>query len=204
MIIEKITVGEMQANCYLLACSKTKEAAIIDPGDEPARIKEIIRKHALSSKFIINTHGHADHIGANASLGLPVYIHRLDANFLNDASRNLSMLCGLKITSPKAAHLLEDNEIIKIGNLKIRAIHTPGHTPGSICLECEGILFSGDTLFCEGIGRTDFPGSSSSQLLDSINTKLMNLPDETLVHPGHGPSTKIGKEKRNNPFLCKI
>lgn len=201
MIVETLVVGDMGVNCYVVWDEQTREALIIDPGADAESIKDILRKKRLSAKFIINTHGHIDHIGADAQLGLPIWIHKDDADFLDDSTKNLSAFFASpqKVRSP--SHLLEDKEKIKLGGVTLEVLHTPGHTPGGICLAGGGIVFSGDTLFFEGIGRTDFPYGSSPDLLSSIKDKLMSLPDDTLVYPGHGPQTTIGRERKNNPFL---
>ncbi len=201
MIIETVVVGPLETSCYILACGKPKEAAIIDPGDEYNKIKKIIGRSGLKPLFIINTHGHGDHIGANKDFGLPIYIHRLDADCLTDPSKNLSSSFFLDVVSPKAARLLEGGEKIKVGSLELEIIHTPGHTPGGICIKCGDAVFSGDTLFCGGVGRTDLPGGSRKDLENSIRGKILTLPGETLVCPGHGPFTTVDQEIESNPFL---
>lgn len=201
VVLKLLTVGELQVNCYILADEATKEAVIIDPGAEPDSIKECIKTNAFKPLFIINTHGHGDHIGANRSLELPVWIHRLDKDFLTDPAKNLSAAFGVSITSPEAAHLIEDGDEIKFGNTALRVIHTPGHTPGGISLKTDFFVFTGDALFREGIGRTDLPYSSGKDLLESITRKILTLPDETIVYPGHGPASTVGHEKKSNPFL---
>ncbi len=199
--ILKLTVGTMEANCYIVSDSGSSEAAIIDPGAEPDRICQEIARRALQIKCIINTHGHGDHIGANGYLGAPVVIHRLDRDFLLDPEKNLSSSFGFKIISPPAARLLEDGERIELGCLHFEVIHTPGHTPGSICLKLGEILFTGDTLFNSGIGRSDFPYSDECMLLESIRSRLLTLSRDTQIYPGHGPYSTIGEEIRVNTFL---
>ena len=191
----------MQVNCYILGCKRTREAVIIDPGDGFEKIKKCLEEAGLKAKFILNTHGHADHIGANGRFGLPVIIHRADVTFLKNPVKNLSAQFGLTVFSPKANRFLEDKEKIDVGDLALEIIHTPGHTPGSISIECEDMVFTGDTLFCEGVGRTDFSYSSEKDLFKSISEKLLVLPDSTKVYPGHGPASTIGHEKANNAFL---
>lgn len=200
-ILETICVGPMEVNCYILGCKRTRQAVIIDPGDDVEKIKKRLEEVGLKPKFILNTHGHADHIGANGGLGLAVMIHRADATFLKNPVKNLSAQFGLTVSSPKPDRLLEDNEKINIGDLVLEVIHTPGHTPGSISIKCDDLVFTGDTLFCEGVGRTDFSYSSEKGLFKSIREKLLILPDSTKVYPGHGPASTIGHEKANNPFL---
>ncbi len=200
-ILETITVGPVEVNCYILGCSRTLEAVIIDPGDEDGRIKGRLSGNNLSAKYIINTHGHADHIGANGKFDLPVMIHKSDAPFLSNPVKNLSAMLGMPISSPPASRVLEDGEKLYVGDLLLEVIHTPGHTPGSVSIRCEDMVFTGDALFNEGMGRTDFPYSSEEDLLESIREKLLVLPDSTKVYPGHGAATTIGYEKDHNPFL---
>lgn len=199
-ILETLPVGPVTANCYIFGCADTKESVIIDPGAEPALIKERIRALGVKPICTVNTHGHGDHIGANAAMGLPILIHAADAGYLTDPVKNVSGLLGAPFTSPPASRLLEDGETIEVGELILDVIHTPGHTPGSICLKCGDIIFTGDTLLAEGIGRTDLPGGVEYKLVKSIREKLFILPDETRVYPGHGPTTTIGHEKTHNPI----
>ncbi len=195
MIIKNIVVGLNQANCYILICEHTRQAVIIDPGAEAEKIKRLIGPLRVELKYIINTHGHADHIGANKDFKLPILIHRLDSTFLPDPHKNLSASFGFFITSPDAERLLEDQDKVEIGQLVLGVIHTPGHTPGSICLTAGEVIFTGDTLFASGVGRTDLPGSSEKDLRDSINNKLLILNEKTVIYPGHGPISTIGQEK---------
>lgn len=200
MLIKKIIVGMMEANCYIVGDGSTKEVFIIDPGGDSKDIKGIIDKGGLRPKAIINTHGHGDHIAGDGDFDLPIWIHRLDAEFLQDTSRNLSDAYGLLLKTGPAARLLEDGDVLKIGKHDLQVIHTPGHTPGSICLKGEDIIFTGDTLFCEGIGRTDFAYGSEEDIIRSIKERLFTLDDNYVIYPGHGPNSTIGKEKTNNPF----
>jgi len=204
MILKKIVVSLNQTNCYILGCDKTKEAAIIDPGADAGLIKAEILKAGVEAKLIINTHGHADHISSNKDFNLPIYIHRLDADFLKDPNKNMSAFFGFHITSPDAGRLLEGGEKIKLGDLALEIIHTPGHTPGGICIivwaarrVAHTVVFTGDTLFKDGVGRTDLPGSSEKDLFNSINNKLMVLDDDIPIYPGHGPESTIGEERNN-------
>jgi len=202
MVIKKFVVGPLETNCYIFADEDSKEAALIDPGGSPEAIKDYIKKNGLNLKYIINTHGHGDHIGANSYFSdTDVLIHKSDADFLGDPGLNLSSTFGFSITAPKASRLLSDGDRIKVGKLELEAIHTPGHTPGGICLRYQDTLFSGDTLFFEGVGRTDLPEGSWDQIRDSIKNKLMGLPDNCHVYPGHGPETTIGHERKYNTFL---
>lgn len=185
-LIDKIVVGDLQTNCYLLADAKSKRCTIIDPGGDSPLIKEHLKSKKITPSFIINTHGHPDHIMSNGEFDLPIYIHKDDAK----------ALAGLHPDK-----LLNDGDRIQLENLTIDIIHTPGHTPGSICLLCDDLLFSGDTLFASGVGRTDLPGGSENQLINSIKNKLFILNGGIKVYPGHGPETTIGKEKEGNLWL---
>lgn len=201
MQIETIIVGPLEVNCYILACSATGKAVVVDPGAEAEKITGRIKKRHLKIECIINTHGHIDHIGANAALGAPVYIHRLDADFLTLPELNLSGMLGAPLAFPAASLLLEDKQRLRIGDMELEVIHTPGHTPGGICLKTAGICFTGDTLFARGIGRTDLPYASEKAILDSIRGRLMSLDDRVVIYPGHGAPSTIGAERRNNPFI---
>jgi glyoxylase-like metal-dependent hydrolase (beta-lactamase superfamily II) len=207
VILEKICVGPFQTNCYILGLSLSKKAIIIDPGAEAKKIKKILNNKKLTPVFIINTHGHLDHIAADGEFGLPIYIHTQDAALLKDPQLNLSSLFSSPLTVNSDINLVEDNQDISLDQITLKVIHTPGHTPGGICLKLlnpkNKILFSGDTLFYSGLGRTDFPGSSQRQLVKSIKEKLFILDSDTVVYPGHGPQTTIGQEKGNNHFLIE-
>jgi len=200
--IQRLEVGPMGANCYIVADKTTKNAFLIDPGGEPDRIKDALKKNGLNLKFIINTHGHGDHILGNGYFDVPVYAHRLEKDFLTDPNKNLSGMFGFFFKSPKASKLLDDEEKIFLDNLKLQIIHTPGHTPGGISIKLDEVVFTGDTLFAGGIGRTDLPEGSEEALLRSIREKLFSLGDEVVIYPGHGPESTIGEERRSNPFLA--
>ena len=197
MIITTVTVGELAANCYVVGCPETLSAVIIDPGAEPQRIAAAIKREKLRPVLVVDTHGHADHIAANDAFGVPVAIHRLDAPALTVAERNLSFLAGRPFACRPASRLLEDGETVEAGSVRLTVIHTPG----GICLLSGKTLFSGDTLFCAGVGRTDFPGGDMQQLARSIRERLLVLPDATIVLPGHGPATRIGVERANLDWL---
>ncbi|MBU4311563.1 MAG: MBL fold metallo-hydrolase [Candidatus Omnitrophica bacterium] len=201
MIIETIVVGMMETNCYIVGDESTKEAFIIDPGSDYKKIKNIIDKGGLKPQAVINTHGHGDHIGANNNFDLPVWIHGADAEFLQDPSKNLSGALGFLLKTKAASRILKEGEVLTAGRVKLEVMHTPGHTPGSICLKGDSAIFTGDTLFCEGIGRTDLAYGSEEDILSSIKEKLFILPDDYAVYPGHGPCSTIGHEKHNNPFI---
>lgn len=201
IIFKQLVVGPLQVNCYILGSAKTGEAIIVDPGEEPEKIKANLKDLKLKPKFIVNTHGHIDHIGANIHFALPVYIHRLDAEFLTNPRLNLSSMLGIPFQSSQQVLLLEEGQKIGLGEISLEVIHTPGHTPGGICLKADKFCFTGDTLFAQGIGRTDIPAASEKDLLNSIREKLLTLPDEVIIYPGHGPSSRIGEERSNNPFI---
>lgn len=205
MFIKGMEVGAVACNCYLVGCEETKKAAIIDPGAAASAIINMIKSSGYVVETIINTHGHVDHIGANNEVkkhtGAKLMIHRLDAKMLTSSAANFSMFMGNPVTSAAADQLLDEGSIVKVGNLELKVLHTPGHTPGGICLVNDKVIFSGDTLFYGSIGRTDFPGGSYEALIKSIKDKLMIYPDETVVYPGHGPATSIAFERQYNPFL---
>ena len=201
MLIKTIPVGPLESNCYLAGDEDTKEIFIIDPGGDYKKIKSAIDKDRLKPKAVINTHGHGDHIGANNEFGIPVWIHRLDAEFLTDPSRNLSGAFGFFLKTKKASRLLEHGDILNIGKYNLEVIHTPGHTPGSICLKEDEVIFTGDTLFRQGIGRTDFAYGSEEDIMRSIKERLFTLGDGYIIYPGHGPDSTIGFEKANNAYI---
>lgn len=206
-MIEGRAMGALGANCYLYACMESKKAAIIDPGADGKKIYRWVLEKGLKVDYILLTHGHVDHIGAVDELRellgkVSVGIHAGDAGMLTDGMRNLSNYFGPGLALKKADFLLQDGQELAIGKQTLKVISTPGHSPGGVCfLSSEG-LFSGDTLFAGSIGRTDFPGGSLEQLLDGVKKKLLILPEDTRVFPGHGEETTIGEEKRDNPFLA--
>ena len=206
MKLKSLVVGPVGTNCYIMS-NDTKDCVIVDPGDEAGRILAYINSEDLHVSAILLTHGHFDHITAvnelRDALGCPVYAGRDEEKMLNDPMLNS---CGFGMGAPvtvKDVTYLSDGEIINVADFSIKTLFTPGHTPGGVCyyVEEEGVLFSGDTLFCMSVGRTDFPGGSSSTLIRSIKDKLLPLPDDTKVYTGHGESTDIGFEKHNNYFL---
>ncbi len=205
MILETLTVGQLEVNCYLIGCAETGEGAVVDPGGDAEDILQAIKKLGIKPKYIICTHGHADHIAAvdeiKKATGAKVLIHSADAEMLTDPQKNLSVFMGDNIILQPADKLLAEGDIIELGTVKLEVLHVPGHTAGGICLKTDQAVFSGDTLFAGSVGRSDFPGGNHSQLIKGIKEKLLSLPDETRVYPGHGPDTLIGQEKRHNPFL---
>ncbi len=207
MFLKRLVVGALETNCYLIGCEKTKEAAVIDPGGEEAvdLILNLLQKNNFNLKYIINSHGHIDHIIGNnllkAKTEALLLIHRLDADMLVDGNKNISSFMGKEICSPHADKLLEEGDEISLGSLRLKLIHTPGHTPGGISLVVNNIVFTGDTLFAGGIGRTDLPGGSYQDLKKSIKEKLLVLSDDKIIYPGHGPDSTIGEERRTNPYI---
>ncbi len=205
MIIKTLEVGPIMANCYILGCEETKEAVVIDPGDEADRILMTLAEDKLKVKYIINTHGHFDHVGANKELKeitkAELMIHAEDEPMLFELAQHAQAFGLTAENSPPADITIADNDEIKFGNITLKVIHTPGHSLGGVCLLTDKVLISGDTLFAGSIGRTDLPGGDYDTLISSIKTKLLCLDEETIVYTGHGPETSIGREKKINPFL---
>lgn len=204
MILDTVIVGPMQVNCYIIACAKKREAIIIDPGDQASKINSVLKKHELKAAMVINTHGHYDHIGSDDEFGACVYVHKKDLPMLLEPQKNLSASFSLPYSVKSEIKTLEDKEIIKLDCFELEVIHLPGHTQGGIGLLMRkpqtGIVFTGDTLFCRGIGRYDLEGGSRQQIEKAVKERLFVLPAETIVYPGHGPQTTIGQEKNNNLF----
>jgi glyoxylase-like metal-dependent hydrolase (beta-lactamase superfamily II) len=210
VLIQALNVGPLQACCYLVA-AESGDAAIIDPGGDADLILSQVQYHKLTPRLILATHGHIDHIGAlpevrRAYPDAQLCIHEADAAMLADAGSSLASMIGLPLEPVEPDRLLADGEGIALGPHTIEVLHTPGHTPGGVAFLIRrtggpAALFSGDTLFAGGIGRTDFPGGSHPQLLASIRGRLFALPPDTVVYPGHGDPTTIEEEQRTNPFL---
>jgi hydroxyacylglutathione hydrolase len=209
MELEQIQVGFMAVFSYLISCPRTREALLIDPGGSEDELDRRIRDQGLHLKYIVNTHGHGDHTCGNARMkeltGAKIIMHPEDDAFFNSAAgRKRAREWGFE-PSPHADVLVNDKDVITIGDVSLKVIHTPGHSPGGICLLNDGNLFTGDTLFVGGIGRTDFPGSSHETFMKSIHEKLLTLPPETVVWPGHDygdePYSTIGREIATNPWL---
>ncbi|MCR4438921.1 MAG: MBL fold metallo-hydrolase [bacterium] len=205
MIVETFVVSLFATNCYLVGCPETKKAALIDPGDEAALLLAAAERLGLTLEVILLTHGHIDHVGAVAEVlertSCKVCAHRDEVEVLRTLGLQ-ARLFGLSLPDDvKVDVWLSEGDEVRLGSLAFRVLHTPGHTPGSICFYHDGVVFSGDTLFRESVGRTDLPGGSHRSLLASIRSKLLALPDEVQVYPGHGEPTTIGDERRLNPFL---
>ena len=209
MKINRLVLGEYENNCYIARSSDSAaECLIIDTGLDVQPLLKFLERGSLTPVAVIITHGHIDHIAGVEALrkkfpSILVYIHKLDAEMLTDAAANLSIMAGASLTAGKADCLVDEGDIIEKAGVKLRVIHTPGHTPGGICFysEKDGVIFVGDTLFAGSIGRTDFPNGDMKQLIEGIKHKLLTLPADTIVYPGHGPETAIGREKAENPFL---
>jgi glyoxylase-like metal-dependent hydrolase (beta-lactamase superfamily II) len=209
MIIKSLELGPFLSNCYIVGSEKTKEGIIIDPGAEAKVILNTAKESGLKIILIALTHTHIDHIGAlvqvKQATQAPLAVHHAEKDGVGTDSALAQLFAplleGLSTSLPPVDRLLSEGDIVEVGELRFKVLHTPGHSPGGICLLGHGVVFCGDTLFNFSIGRTDFPGCSYEQLMKSIYTKLMTLPDETEVFPGHGPQTTIGFERKHNPFL---
>jgi hydroxyacylglutathione hydrolase len=207
MILEALTVGPFQENCYVIGDEETGAGALVDPGDEAARIALAVEQTGLDIGQIIITHAHIDHVGAVAALAdeyaCPVLMHAEAEPMLRQLPSQ-AMMMGLRFGKvPTVDRHIEDEEVLEVGGLRLKSLYTPGHAPGHLAfyLADEGLVLSGDALFAGSIGRTDLFGGDMDLLMRSINERLLTLPDETRVLPGHGPETTIGEERANNPFL---
>lgn len=209
MIIEQIKVGFMEVFCYLLGCKTTGVGLVIDPAGDEDRIVDAAGRAGIRIESVVNTHGHPDHTCGNARIvaltGAKICMHALDNRFFGTPEgRSLGAQMGFA-PSPPADVELDDGDTIGFGKKVLRVIHTPGHTPGGICLHVDNHLFTGDTLFVGAVGRTDFPGGSMETLLESIRTRILTLPDDTIIWPGHDyggrPSSTVADERRSNPYL---
>lgn len=208
MKVEQQMVGMMGVCCYILSCEQTSKAAIVDPGGDEQRLLELVQASNLEVEYIIATHGHPDHVCGNRRIkeatGAAIVMHEADDDFFSqDQVKNYFSMLGLEATPPTDIRV-KDGDSISFGEVSLKVIHTPGHTPGGMCLYNKPDLITGDTLFVGGIGRTDFPGGSHHELISSIQQKLLKLPPETIVWPGHGyggSRSTIGEEHRSNPYL---
>jgi len=205
LILKALVLGLLETNCYILADEKSREAVVIDPGGDFEEIKKEVKELNLTVKHIVLTHGHFDHTGALAQLkkttGAEVLIHAEDASMLSPTDQAQPFLMDSGADPCPADGTLKEGDKIQFGEYTLEVIHTPGHTSGGISLLIDKMIFVGDTLFCGSIGRTDLPGGSFKQLIDSIKRKLLTKGDDYLIYSGHGPASTIGEERRRNPFL---
>jgi len=209
MKIDILILGAYETNCYILRKDgSAKDCIIIDTGLNARELINFLEQNELDPVVVILTHGHIDHIAGlvelrRRHLGVKVYIHKLDAEMLTGAASNLSEWTGETFSTGPADFLMKEGDVIERAGIKLEVLHTPGHTPGGVSLYSrdEGIVFVGDTLFAGSVGRTDFPCGSMERLIKSIKEKLLTLPEETVVYPGHGPATTIAREKADNPYL---
>lgn len=207
MIHEVLPVGPIECNCSILGDETSGDAFVIDPGDDVSKILQILKQRQLKVKAILITHAHIDHIGGAAKLkaatGAPVYMNTQDQELYDNMAEYAAWL-GMEVPDKTDIDVeTKDGQVVKLHETEFHVMHTPGHTQGSLCLfaPSQNLLLAGDTLFQDSIGRTDLPGGDSKQILKSIRTQLLTLPDETVVIPGHGPATTIGRERERNPFL---
>jgi hydroxyacylglutathione hydrolase len=203
--VQVIKVGAYQTNAMLVWCDQTMQAIVFDPGAEAQLIMREIESQGLQPVYLINTHGHLDHIGHNKAIKekyhVPLLIHTLDRPMLTDPALNISLFTEEIVISPDADDVIAEGHMIKVGNEELKVLHVPGHSPGSCAFYSNGILVAGDTLFSRGVGRSDLPGGDENTLLDSIRNKIYTLPPETVVYPGHGATTTVGTEQESNPFI---
>ena len=208
LIIKGIVVGVFAENCWIIGSRRTGEAIAIDPGDQPEEILALARDMGVKIKLIANSHGHLDHIlgvrGVQAATGAKFLLHSQDLPVARGAASSAAMLLGQPVEPPPEPEaFVADGDEVEVAGVKLRVIHTPGHTPGSVSFYTDGMLFSGDTLFQGSIGRTDLPGGSYQEEMASIVERLLELPDETIVLPGHMRETRIGIERETNPFILE-
>ena len=205
MIVKCLAVGPIQTNCYIIGDERSRQGAVIDPGGDAPDILEAVQDLKLDIVYVINTHAHFDHTFANAEViaatGAKLALHRLDATLL--AQGGTAAMFGLSWPdSPKPDLFLDEGDTVTVGDIQLQVLHTPGHTPGGISLYCadQNVLFSGDLLFYQGVGRTDLPGGDYRTIMQSVE-RVLTLPEETVVYPGHGTETTIGDERASNPFI---
>ena len=209
MILEGFPVGAVAANCYIFGDDATRDVFVIDPGDEAERILAELRRLDARPLAIVNTHGHFDHVQAveevRRAAHIPFWIHEGERLVLESGPSRAKALFGIDLPpSPEPDRWIADGEVLSVGSLRLTVRHTPGHSPGGVCLVGDGLVFTGDTLFAGSVGRTDLPGANQDALFASIARVLLPLPDDTVCYPGHGPETTIGEEKRTNPFVAPL
>jgi len=209
LIVNAVKVGPLEVICYIVGCRATREGLLIDPAAPDPAVQAIIDRHQLTIRWLVNTHGHPDHTAGNdfwaRATGAPTVIHAADWEFFSTPALQQAAVAEGFPPLTRIDRLVQDGDLLPLGNLEFRVIHTPGHTPGSICLYTPGHLFTGDTLFIDDAGRTDLPGGSLPTLVASIQTKLLPLPDETIIWPGHDygdtPTATLGEQKQSNPYI---
>jgi len=212
LILREFTVGPLQVRAYILGCEDTKQAIIIDPAGSEGLLAKNIEDLGLDLVAIVNTHGHPDHTCGNEKMkrltGAPVLMHKADDELFRDPGVVAMFRAWGFEPAPPADDYLRDNQLLKVGNLSFQVLHTPGHSPGSVCLFGNGVLVTGDTLFIDAIGRTDLPGGDYDVLMKSLKSRILPLPDETIVLPGHDygpkPTDTLGGQKRTNPYLNQL
>ncbi len=212
MILREFTVGPLQVRAYILACEDTLKAIIIDPAGSEIQLVDNIKSLGLDLMAIVNTHGHPDHTCGNKRMkeltGAPVLMHREDDELFRDPGVVAMFRAWGFEPAPPADGYLEDGQVLEVGNLSFEIMHTPGHSPGSVCIYGQGVIVTGDTLFIDAIGRTDLPGGDYNVLMNSLRTRILPLPDDTLVLPGHDygpkPTDTLGGQKKTNPYLSQL
>ena len=205
MLVHPFVTGPLETNAYLVADREAGEALVIDPGGDPAEILEYLAKERLTCRLIVNTHGHFDHISGNRALksatGASLLVHEGDVPMLTEAVTHARLFLMRAENSPPPDAFLVDQGEVRVGAVRLRVLHTPGHSPGGVTLVAPGVAFCGDLVFHGSVGRTDLPGGSERALLESIRRHILTLPDDTVLYPGHGPDTTVGLEKRQNSFF---
>lgn len=205
MLIETVVVGPLQVNCYVVGCEATGEAIVIDPGDEAEWVAEVARRRGWTVRRIVNTHGHFDHLAGVQKLkeltGAPFSIHEAELSLVQSFAQQ-ALFFGFRVGDlPEVDDFLAEGDEVAFGEVRLKVLHTPGHSPGGISLVGDGVVFVGDELFAGSIGRADLPGGDYQTLINTVRTKLFTLGDDTVVYPGHGPATTIGRERRYNLFF---
>jgi hydroxyacylglutathione hydrolase len=209
LVFDSLETGPLMTNCYIVGDSETKQAAVVDPGGHVGAIRSSLDLNELTCKLIINTHTHFDHVGGNSDLkketGAEILVHPAEVDWLKNIGKQAAMFGVPGASSPPADRTIDDGDVLEVGQIKLKVLHTPGHSPGSVSLVVvgEGKILVGDLVFAGSIGRTDLPGGSMDTLLTSVKEKIFPHPDDTKLYSGHGPVTTIGRERRHNPFLTR-